>query len=535
MISETLDTAKKNNPHLEEYLKEHRDVEFVPSLNEDHFRRDPLNLIYPVGDPIFIHIYVPGKRSHPVYHAIEPRMHENREKYDRIVELMLKLAPMEESYETGDNFEDLLDSLLKRITVQEGGETKLSRLKGKVPVTAKELEIIKYQLIRDIIKNGLVEPLMHDPYIEDIHTVGLNTIHVVHKVFGMLQTNLRFRDEIHLENYLRNLSERLGNPVSDANPIVDAAMPDGSRINIIYSQDISMKGSSFTIRKFTPKPPPITQLVKWGTFSPEIAAYLWLCLESGMSLVVSGETASGKTTSLNSMVSFINFNKKIYSAEDTPEIVVPHPVWQRLLTRETGTGRTLELFDLVKTALRSRPDYIIIGEVRGKEGSAAFQALQTGHAVLTTFHASSITKMIQRFTGDPINVPIRFMDNLNIALFQEIIYMEGRIIRRCSSIQEIIKYSKERDGVLTREIFTWDPAQDRHYFTGRYNSYILEDKVASKMGIGDPRKIYRELDRRADIIRRMTELGYLDYDSMNNTMRAYFERGFAGMPDEVLG
>jgi flagellar protein FlaI len=267
-----------------------------------------------------------------------------------------------------------------------------------------------------------------------------------------------------------------------------------------------------------------------------MAAYLWLCLEYGMSLFVSGETASGKTTTLNAMLSFINFKKKVYSAEDTPEVVVPHEVWQRLITRETVFDEAkVELFDLVKTALRSRPDYIIVGEVRGKEGSAAFQAMQTGHAVLSTFHASSIAKMIQRFTGDPINVPIRFIDNMNLALFQEIVYDEGRIKRRCSALEEIIKYSKEKGGILTRTIFEWDPIRDKHYFTGMYNSYILEHKIAPKMGLEFSKDIYTELDRRERVIRSMVENNILGYDEVNDIFKMYSDSGWEGIPKELRG
>jgi flagellar protein FlaI len=377
--------------------------------------------------------------------------------------------------------------------------------------------------------------VVRDPYIEDIHCIGVKEISIVHKVFGMLKTNIAFSDELELEEYLRRTSEAIGKPVSDSKPIVDAAMPDGSRINIIYSDDISKLGSSFTIRKFSEHPPTVVQLVKWNTFSSELAAYLWLCLEYGMSIFVSGETASGKTTSLNSMLSFINFNKKIYTAEDTPEVIVPQPVWQRLITRDSGPEDSrVDLFELVRTALRSRPDYIVIGEVRGKEGSVAFQAIQTGHAVLSTFHASSIQKMIQRFTGEPINVPIRFMDNLNVALFQEIVYDEGRIIRRCSTVEEVVKYSKEKGGVLTRAVFKWDPITDIHHFTGMFNSHILENKVAPKMGLENPKDIYKEMERRAKIIERMVDDNLIDYDAVNKIFANYSEKGYGGIPEQYL-
>ena len=192
-----------------------------------------------------------------------------------------------------------------------------------------------------------------------------------------------------------------------------------------------------------------------------MAAYVWICLEYGMSVLVSGETASGKTTTLNAILPFIDHNVKIYSAEDTPEVKVSHKIWQRLVTRDSkNEDSRVEMFDLLKAALRSRPRYIIIGEIRGVEGATAFQAMQTGHPVIATFHASSIVKMIQRFTGDPINVPIRFFDNLNFALFQEVVEAPGGgIARRITGVDEVIGYNKHSDGVLTRGMFEWDPSR----------------------------------------------------------------------------
>ncbi|WP_276968375.1 type II/IV secretion system ATPase subunit, partial [Metallibacterium scheffleri] len=234
------------------------------------------------------------------------------------------------------------------------------------------------------------------------------------------------------------LSERIGRPVSDKVPIVDATLPDGSRLSIVYSSDVSIRGPSFTIRKFSDIPISIIQLVKYNTMSAEEAAYLWLALEYGQSIFVCGETASGKTTVVNALVPFIRPESKIFSAEDTPEIRCPQPAWQQLVTRERGAEESrVTLFDLLKTALRSRPNYIIVGEIRGAEGSMAFQAMQTGHPVIATFHAASVKRMIQRFTGTPINIPVTFMDNLNIALIQQAVYVNGKFLRRTTSINEI--------------------------------------------------------------------------------------------------
>ncbi|MFB6134851.1 MAG: type II/IV secretion system ATPase subunit, partial [Halanaeroarchaeum sp.] len=302
--------------------------------------------------------------------------------------------------------------------IQEAVEETLGY--GRIPVSDTTYDTIRYRLNRDIVGLGPLEPVMRDTYNEDIHVIGPHQTYVDHGTYGLLQTTVDFGDADQFDNWLRNIGERMGDPVSDSDPIVDSTLPDGSRINIIYSDDVSLKGPSLTIRQGDEVPLSVGQITKWGTLSPELAAYLWLCLENEQTVFVVGETASGKTTTLNSIMAFIPRDSKIYTAEDTAEVLPPHDTWQQLLTRE-GQGENsadVDMFDLVAAALRSRPDYIIVGEVRGEEGRMAFQAAQTGHPVMLTFHASDIVSMIQRFTGEPINVPETFMDNCDVALFQ---------------------------------------------------------------------------------------------------------------------
>jgi flagellar protein FlaI len=527
------------NPHLKKYIERWRaEKGNIPKLCEtvslDMGELEEVNIIYPVGDPIFIHInQIRGGKGE--YIVIQPQLSAEEEKiYKTVLETLLLRAAEEPAYETKEEFEKTVSRLLKEIMVIGGESTHIFSKKKSIKVTESQYKNIEYRTKRDLIENGILEPMISDPYLEDIHAIGMNDMHVYHKVFGMLKTNVRFQSSTEIEDYLRRISERIGKPVTDRHPIIDAALPDGSRINIIYSDDVSRGGPSFTIRKFPEKPLTITQLTKWGTFSPEVVAYLWLCVEYGMNICISGETSSGKTTTLNALLTFVRTNAKIYTAEDTPEVVVPHPVWQRLITREMGPAESqVELFDLVKTALRSRPDVIVVGEVRGKEGFAAFQAMQTGHEVLYTFHASSIEKMIQRFTGDPINVPVRFIDNLNVALFQQIIYERGRIKRRCSTVAEVLGYSREKGGVLTRTIFSWDPVLDRHYFRGIYNSYILEEKIAPKLGYDDVRAIYRDLQFRARIIQNMLNDNIVGYDEVNQVFKTYYEEGFEGLSERL--
>lgn len=379
----------------------------------------------------------------------------------------------------------------------------------------------------------MLEPLLRDVYIEDISCVGIGSVWIVHKIFGSIQTNVEFTNDIELNKYIVESSERVERPVSEARPIVDAIMPDGSRVNFIYSRKVSLGGSSFTIRKFNETPISVPMLVGWGTWSAELAGYLWLCLESGISVFVCGETASGKTTTLNAMTAFIPFDNKIYSVENTPEITIPHPIWQHLVTRESGEKTDVTMFDLLLASLRSRPDYIIVGEIRGKEANITFQAMQTGHPVISTFHAGSVHSMIQRLTGDPINIPIAFMDNLNIVLIQSAVYVNGRVERRVISVTEILRYNDEVKKVLTKEVFEWDSKKDKHLFRGLYNSYILEQKIAKHIGLKDPREIYTIMNRRTKIIERLMENKIMDYFEVVKLFKRYKEEGERAFPFSI--
>jgi flagellar protein FlaI len=286
-----------------------------------------------------------------------------------------------------------------------------------------------------------------------------------------------------------------------------------------------------TIRKFTETPISVTQLIKWGTISSGIGAYLWLCSQYGRSFFICGETACGKTTTMNAIIPFIPPEKKIYTAESTPELTVPHTVWQRLLTKTTGPKEgQVDLFDLLKAALRSRPDYIIPGEVRGAEGNIVFQAMQTGHPCITTFHAGSVTKVIQRFTGDPINVPKTFMDNLDVVMIQSALERKGKKLRRCTILEEIEGYNREVDGVMARTAFQWDPIEDKHLFKANRNSFILEEKVAKNAGYTDTAEIYHEYDRRKQILDRMVEEEIMDYYEVVQFIWTFYREGEKGLP-----
>jgi len=548
-ISDDLREVATDWSHVREHLKRFKQItgEFPMLIDEasgDYESRRP-NVLYPVGGPIFCQVY--GNVGEPTkYYAIEPELDEEEMAVfetvkDKLLEHSVSKPAPEHDEDYEDRIEGLLDEIVTVVSPEEDREEPslidqvINRLDfGRIRVTDETYETIHYRLVRDIVGLGPLEPIMRDPANEDIHVIGPSQIDVDHGVYGLIETTVEFDSDKQFDNWLRNMGERIGDPVSDAHPIVDSTLPDGSRINIIYSDDISLKGSSLTIRQGDDVPLSTFQITKWGTLSPELCAYLWMALENECTVFVVGETASGKTTTLNAIMSFIPQDSKIYTAEDTAEVLPPHDTWQQLLTREgRGSESGVDMFDLVAAALRSRPDYIIVGEVRGEEGRMAFQAAQTGHPVMLTFHASDIVSMIQRFTGDPINIPETFMDNADIALFQNRVKQGDDVLRRVTSVQEIEGYSKEMGGVVTREAFYWDPVQDEIVFQGMNNSYIMEEKIATLLGYDDTRKIYEDIEFRAEIVRRAIQENILGYHEVNELIESFQLDGTEGLPFDM--
>ena len=572
-------------PHLRDYLKRFKQFtgEFPRLIDEpgDEWEADKPNVIYPVGGPIYCHVYGDVGQD-TEYYAVEPELSGTEQELfgkvrSQILEKSVKKPAPQDEGEYDDRIEELLDDTvlvndagngngggsginlrnlsadqildwIKNVSYndfKQGVRTfstdEIVRVVkdftnvGTYEVSEQTYENIRYRLNRDIVGFGPIEPIMRDPANEDIHVIGPHETYVDHGTFGMLGTSVDFGSSEQFDNWLRNMGERIGDPVSDSDPIVDSTLPDGSRINIIYSDDVSLKGPSLTIRQGEGTPLSVAQITKWGTLSPKLAAYLWLCLENEQTVFVVGETASGKTTTLNCIMSFIPRDSKIYTAEDTAEVLPPHDTWQQLLTREGGGegSSDVDMFDLVAAALRSRPDYIIVGEVRGEEGRMAFQAAQTGHPVMLTFHASDIVSMIQRFTGDPINVPETFMDNADVALFQNRVKQGDDVLRRVTSVQEIEGYSKDMGGVVTRQSFYWDPVEDEIVFQGMNNSYVLEEQIATLLGYENTRDIYDELDFRAELFERMIEENILGYHEVNETIEAFQRDGVDGLPFDI--
>ncbi len=526
-LPEPLRSVCAEHPHVLDYvsglpISEIGMPEFVPEPSRQLGDNKQPNYIYPIRSKnVFIHILSDDDDVRNRYIPIEPLTAGLNPLMQRIeiklLELRKKLPHLDLA---GDREAQLLDLLDMVTSVDDqplpsfldntvGFLRKDGIAVSKIRVTSRELDALRYLFVRDKLGVGVLDPLMLDPYIEDISCSGMGNIFVEHKIFKSLKSTIKFSAYEELDEFVLWLSERVKKPVNYKRPIADATLPDGSRINIVYGKEVSRRGSNFSIRKFSETPLSIFELLEFGTLNYDMLAYLSLVIGSGMNVFVSGETASGKTTLLNAVTTFIPPLSKVLTLEDTPELQVPHKNWIREVAQTTRTDDTsgaVSMFDLLKAALRQRPNEILVGEIRGAEGNIAFQAMQTGHSVMATFHAASVEKLVQRITGDPILVPKNYVDNLNVVILTSQVKLPGgRTGRRVTGIAEIVNYDPALDSFSFVESFKWDQEKDVFEFTGYMISYVLEYKVAPRLGIqaNNKRAIYTELERRANILARL--------------------------------
>ncbi|MGD0795139.1 MAG: type II/IV secretion system ATPase subunit [Dehalococcoidales bacterium] len=570
--------ACKESPHLLQYLRMLPIEKIgIPQYFEKVTRaqkgnKNP-NLIYKVGGGVFIHVMANREDIRNNYIAVEPSLINAQ---DAILdEIELRLADHVEELEgvadSSKRFEIIMNIVDRLVLVAgykapvlaavgaktdiaearpEGEEDKTKGTghdgkkggkplflktggssKGKLHISRFQYTSLRYLLRRKLEGMGALDPMILDPNIEDISCSGVGNIFVEHKIFGSLRSSIGFDTNEVLDKFVIELAEGIKHPVTFREPVVDATLPDGSRINIVYGTDVSKRGSNFSIRKFSDTPLSILELIQFGALNYDMAAYLSIILQEGMNAWVSGETASGKTTLMNALTTFIPPEAKIVSIEDTPEVQVPHHNWIRGVTRGSGkSGESSEvtMFDLLKAALRQRPNLIIVGEIRGAEGAIAFQAMQTGHATMSTFHAASVSKLIQRVTGNPINVPKTYVDNLNVIIIcQQVRLANGSLARRITSINEIVNYDSIADSFSFIEVFNWNPVDDTFLFRGFQNSYLLENKIAPRRGLPEEkrRQIYKVLKQRSDVLRRIHEQGKTNFYELYAILSKAYREG----------
>ncbi len=389
---------------------------------------------------------------------------------------------------------------------------------------------IEYYIQRNFIGLGKIDALMNDPNIEDISCDGVGVpIYVYHRDqrFGSVRTNVKFDTEEELDSFVMRLSQKCGRSISIADPLLDGALPDGSRVQATFGSGISMKGSNFTIRKFTADPMTCVDLLNYGTVNSEILAYLWLAIEHGKSILIAGPTASGKTTMLNALSLFIRPELKVITIEDTPELRLPHENWVSQVSRtgfgpEGVSGKKLgeiDLFDLLKASLRQRPDTIIVGEVRGREAYVLFQQMATGHPGMSTIHAESMMAVVNRLRTPPINLPPSLLQHLDLLLVLTRQRIKGKYIRRSKELVEVTGYDIEKDVPKTNTAFTWSAAADKYSYYGK--SSILK-RVMEITG-GTPDSIYEEVKNRMRVLDWMKSKNIRDYRNVGRVIHEYYQ------------
>ena len=363
-------------------------------------------------------------------------------------------------------------------------------------ITEDRIAILNYYIKRDLSGYGPLEVLMRDPALEDLSCNGHDLpVFVFHREYGSLPSSVTFT-EGELNQFVLKLAQKANKQLSLSHPMVDATLPTGARVQITYSEVVSTKGSSFTIRKFRADPMTPLDLIRFGTYDEQTLAFLWLAIEHRKSILVVGGTASGKTSTMNAVSLFIPQNAKVVSLEDTREIQLPHKNWLPTQTRELnveGIKGDIDLFSLLKACMRQRPEYIIVGEVRGREAQTLFQAMNSGHATLSTIHAGSVNEAINRLTHDPINVPPVMFQALDLVVVQSIYTLGKTRIRRCLSIHEI---EVKKDGEINPiPLFEWDIQHD--IFNRVFQKSKVLDEIAFHCG-WDAKELEHQLLKREE-------------------------------------
>jgi flagellar protein FlaI len=486
-------------------------------------REKPLKLVYPLipknpkkGEVIFAYakIFWDEKTKGYVYNVIEPQLTE------KLKETLNKIK---------DLLEQRLDVDLSKLKMVEASEFLRKQINDIIDyfgfkITPTEREILRYYVERDFLGLGKIEPLMKDDNIEDISCDGVNIpifVYHRHPQIGSVMTNVIFTDKEELDSFVIRLAQISGKSISVAEPLVDATLPDGSRLQATLGTDIARKGSNFTIRKFTTEPLTPTHLLDYKTIDARTLAYLWLAVDYGRSILIAGGTASGKTTLLNVLSLFIRPEKRIVSIEDTSELQLPHPHWVPTVAR-TPISRPekeeVDLFKLLKESIRQRPEYIIVGEVRGQEAFILFQQISTGHPSMATIHADTIQKLFDKLTTPPISLPPALIGSLDLVVFLCRTRYREKFVRRVTQILEILGYDEKKGKPIANKVFEWNPFTDK--IEVRSKSTLLK-KISSSTGITEE-ELIEELKRRTLILEWMQKRNIRSYRDVYAVLTEYY-------------
>jgi flagellar protein FlaI len=473
-----------------------------------------VNITYEVT-PKFQYVHIEFTGESLLYSCLEPPLSETEKEalfiiqnaFDKMAHSEILLVEEEDRAEAlRDRFDLIID---------------IYRLK----LTETQKDKFFYYLHKKYMGFDRMDLLMKDPYIEDITCNGPYTsLYVNHRVYGSVATDVVY-EEIELNNFVMRMAQAAGRHISVLEPIRDATLVDGSRANLTLGKEVTKRGSTFTIRRFRSNPVSCIDLMNYKTYDSTVLAYFWLMVEYKRSVLAAGGTASGKTTTLNALGAFIPPEYKIVSIEDTAEMNLMHPNWTQSITRAGFGGSSeggksagdIELFDLLKAALRQRPEYIVVGEVRGAEAGTLFQAISVGHPCMGTIHAGSIQELLSRVESEPMNVPRNLFASVDMVIFNSMIKVGEHFLRRALRIVEIVELDPERGDLVTNPVFKWNPITDEYEFSG---SSAMFDDINEEFGI-DQSELVSEMDLRARYLEGLARDGITEYEEVARAIRRY--------------
>ena len=495
-----------------------------------------VNLTYAIDPPYqYVHIEYSRLEGTMIYSVVEPELSTTEKAALTIVE---------------NAFEKLVSTNAELIDAGQREKYLHERFYSLIQIFGLKLSDeqkarMYFHLRKQYLGYSRIDTLMKDKYIEDISCNGSDMyLYVQHRTYGSVRTNVKF-GEVELNNFVLKLAQVSGRHVSLLQPIRDLTLPDGSRANITLGGEVTKKGSTFTIRKFRANPISSIELMDYGSIDAMQLAFVWILMEHKRSILVSGGTATGKTTFLNVLCSFIPPEYKIVSIEDTAELNLMHPNWLQSITR-TGFGTSesggapsgmgggggakapgdISLYDLLVAALRQRPEFIIVGEVRGGEAFTLFQAIAVGHAALGTIHAGSMDELLARVESAPMNVPRSLLSNLDLVIFPMHVQKGERSMRRISNIVEILELDRDKGDLITNTVFKWLPDADRFQWQGRS---FLFDRIRDTYGISKD-TLHQELKYRTEFILWLQKNNIREYHAVIKMIQNYYRD-----KEEVIG
>ncbi|MDH5449567.1 MAG: type II/IV secretion system ATPase subunit [Candidatus Bathyarchaeota archaeon] len=491
-------------------------VEKKPKSTQEKRKPSIFRKVYPIHEPYIYAAVVKNPTTHKIrYETIEPTLlKDEEEKLNEIKSLLMEEIDVSlKDLETKEKAEDYLKSKVQE-TIKD----------YRIKIPKESIDKLTYYILRDFIGYGKIDALMKDPLIEDISADGVNIpIYVWHREYESIPTDIVFGDADELDSFIMRLAYLAGKNISIATPMLDASLPDRSRIQLTYGSEVTRRGSTFTIRRFRVDPLTISDLISFNTVSSEMAAYFWYAIENRASILVAGGVASGKTTILNCLSMFIRPELKIVSVEDTAELNLPHENWIPSVVRPgfglqgKGTGE-ITLFDLLKTAVRQRPDYIIVGEVRGEEAYTLFQAMATGHLGMCTLHSESADTAIRRLESEPMNIPRSLLTMIDVIMVQLRTEIQGKPSRRTFTVTEITDLDSRTKELITNEVYHWNAKHDSFSYCG--HSHILEGTMKTR-GL-EEEEVREELHRRKVVLEWMAENDIRNYTDVATVIREYY-------------